>query len=460
MKQRNGVWQTDFRLSNGERVRKSLDTRDKATATRKERELQVMMEAALQGRAIAPPSTPAGPLTAAVVRAEVLGHGMTIKAAYKRCKREHEAWRASSSPKTIDDNYGHIIRYFGEDRDLITLNRDVMFEYVEQLRDVEELAASTINQRLSFISVLMTYAEDWTNRAVKVFKMPRQKVRNGRIRILSYDEEFKVLRWLIHESPRKRGKDADFAELVKFLVDTGFRLSEALRVQSHEVDWDNGLVMAWETKADLPRQVPMTKRVREILEERADMERPFEMFTVDSADDHWEIMRKGLKIDTEKDPEFVIHALRHTCASRLAASGMDAFKIQKWMGHKDIKTTQKYVTLFGADLHDLASALDSRRTAAALKVPFGGRVTVPRLVPKSVPKRPHASPARTQGGQPGRLVPQGNRPIQRTEASVDEGLLIRRSLVRAQVGEPLSSETPSEVPTNTLLECDQECDQN
>ena len=105
----------------------------------------------------------------------------------------------------------------------------------------------------------------------------------------------------------------------------------------------------------------MTERVRTILTESRDMVRPFGgRASVSHIEHQWSKMRKGLGISSADDPEFVIHALRHTCASRLAASGQDAFRIQKWMGHKTIITTQKYVTLFADDLRPLADALDAQ----------------------------------------------------------------------------------------------------
>ena len=48
---------------------------------------------------------------------------------------------------------------------------------------------------------------------------------------------------------------------------------------------------------------------------------------------------------------------------------MDAFRVQKWMGHKNIATTRQYVTLYGADLHPLADALDKRREDVHAFVP-------------------------------------------------------------------------------------------
>ena len=49
------------------------------------------------------------------------------------------------------------------------------------------------------------------------------------------------------------------------------------------------------------------------------------------------------------DPQFVIHALRHTCATRLMAAGVDVVTVQHWLGHKDISTTMRYATLCQSD---------------------------------------------------------------------------------------------------------------
>jgi len=40
--------------------------------------------------------------------------------------------------------------------------------------------------------------------------------------------------------------------------------------------------------------------------------------------------------------DFTFHDLRHTFATRLAQMGVDLYTISKLLGHKDIKTKQRY----------------------------------------------------------------------------------------------------------------------
>ena len=52
------------------------------------------------------------------------------------------------------------------------------------------------------------------------------------------------------------------------LVDTGLRNSELWRMEARDVDLKENMLRIWKNKADLPRAIPMTSRVREIIEIR------------------------------------------------------------------------------------------------------------------------------------------------------------------------------------------------
>jgi integrase len=51
--------------------------------------------------------------------------------------------------------------------------------------------------------------------------------------------------------------------------------------------------------------------------------------------------RKALKA-AALDPAHNLHGLRHTFGTRMAAAGVPMRTLQEWMGHRDIKTTQRY----------------------------------------------------------------------------------------------------------------------
>jgi integrase len=43
------------------------------------------------------------------------------------------------------------------------------------------------------------------------------------------------------------------------------------------------------------------------------------------------------------DPAFRFHDLRHTFGTRMARAGEPVTTIQAWLGHSDLKTTQRYM---------------------------------------------------------------------------------------------------------------------
>jgi len=345
LKARDGIWQASFTLPSGKRVRSSTGIAvgtDKALAwaehdriERHHLSLQVAQQA---------PNAP------------------TLQAVFDAALMDHEPWRVSTSQRTIEGNFKAVAEYFKPDTAMASIGDEEVAAYKRHMVTAG-LSPSTINQRLSMLSVLFAQAR------VRKPEIKRAKVRRGRIRILSQREESLVLEYFTEAAKITRDKqgrerklgqqrDLDMLDLVPCLLDTGFRIGEMLRVGPSEVSFESRTIAAWETKGDQPRIIPMTKRVASIMTRRlaGGAAKAFPLFTVDSADACWERCREGLGLASEA--EFVIHALRHTCCSRMVAEGMDAFRVQKWMGHRNIATTQLYVTLGTRDLTALADTMD------------------------------------------------------------------------------------------------------
>ena len=59
-----------------------------------------------------------------------------------------------------------------------------------------------------------------------------------------------------------------------------------------------------------------------------------------------------------EDRQFVIHTLRHTCASRLVQRGVGLKVVQQWMGHKTIQVTMRYAHLAPGHLMEAAAVLE------------------------------------------------------------------------------------------------------
>ena len=101
----------------------------------------------------------------------------------------------------------------------------------------------------------------------------------------------------------------------------------------------------------------MTRRVRNILEERQSInkDKPFTI-TVDEAERAWQWVRAEMHL--ERDEEYVMHALRHTCASRLVNAGIDLYVVKEWLGHSSIQITERYAHLNPDKLVHAANMLE------------------------------------------------------------------------------------------------------
>jgi len=120
------------------------------------------------------------------------------------------------------------------------------------------------------------------------------------------------------------------------------------------ITWCNGrngtlLVTHGKTKA-ARRVIPMTPRVRTVLEQRWESaEKPLEgwVWPAPTHSGHVEPSslkkqhRKALRIAGVR--EFVLYSLRHTFLTRLGESGCDAWTLARIAGHSSITISARYV---------------------------------------------------------------------------------------------------------------------
>lgn len=234
---------------------------------------------------------------------------------------------------------------------LAKISEDAVHKMILTL-EASKIEVATINRYLAALKTLLKALKQPTD-YIKL-----RKERSGRIRVISEIEESKVIKLLeetIHS--KRRYFYYEVAALVQVLVDTGMRLSEALNLKYEDVNYDTNLISIWINKGDRPRSIPMTMRVKAILKRRqsGNPVKPFTL-SVYQADKAWNWVRG--EVGYKEDSEFVLHALRHTTASRLVNKGIDLYTVKEWLGHADITTTQKYAHLSPSKLAHAATVLE------------------------------------------------------------------------------------------------------
>lgn len=124
--------------------------------------------------------------------------------------------------------------------------------------------------------------------------------------------------------------------LIDFVMETGCRISEALRLKVIDVNKDFIVLYTRKSKnSDLvPRKVPKP----ECLEITKAKERVF---------DRWSDTPKFLerKVKELEQRSWNWHNLRHRYASLLSRQGIPLFEVMALLGHSNLKTTQNYLQL-------------------------------------------------------------------------------------------------------------------
>jgi len=221
---------------------------------------------------------------------------------------------------------------------LIKIDEQMIKRMVKML-DNSGIKGATVNRYLATIKTLLRHHQQpWEHIKLK-------KESKGRTRVISREEEAVIVRLLRdtdHTSKRHCYHEA--ADLVEVLVDTGCRLSEVLNLRYEDINFETNLISIWINKGDRPRSIPMTKKVGGILKARQ-VANPLKPFTIgiDQAQNVWSWVRKRMML--EDDKEFVMHALRHTTATRLIDKGIDLYTVKEWLGHSTIQVTERYAHL-------------------------------------------------------------------------------------------------------------------
>lgn len=245
-----------------------------------------------------------------------------------------------------------------------TLLKDITFDTVLEAVEAWEEdgnGGQTVNHKVTHLSTMLDVALDkgWIDGKPK---MLRRRPGKHRLRWFSELEEVKMLNLCTH---------LEMHELRDFIVvgiDTGFRRGELLGLRPN--DFVNGMVHlhAGETKTDKARAVPATDRVAEILTRRSNGSR---IFSLTRASLRYQWINLKTAMGMEDDSQFLVHTLRHTCASRLVQRGTSLAVVQVWMGHSSIVTTQRYWHLRPDSLMEGKRALEQVSDEPLLKVVNG-----------------------------------------------------------------------------------------
>lgn len=187
-----------------------------------------------------------------------------------------------------------------------------------------------------------------------VKQLSKIKLNNTRVRYLTKDEEDRLFRAL----------PAKYHQLTKVALLTGLRASNFLELEWTQIDLDAEVYTIPRTKSGDVLRLPMHLQIKEIL---AGLPRDGKYVFPGV---HGRPIRHfsqifGKVIRDAAIPNFRLHDLRHTWASRLAMAGVDLYTIQQLGGWKTIRMVERYAHLSPGHLRNALSRLPMVTTSTS-----------------------------------------------------------------------------------------------
>jgi integrase len=232
------------------------------------------------------------------------------------------------SVRTAEDRLNlHILPYFAEYQlhDATTATIDTY----RTARRQEGASANTINGELATLSCLLRKAAEWgiiTKAALPMVRWLR--VEEKPVRVLSEEEEARLL---IASTRHLR-------PLIAFALCTGLRKTELLTLRWADIDLHRNevTVVAMRAKNRHRRVIPLNQEALKALDEAyTRSERVFGYHSISAPMDR-AAKKAGL-------PGVNCHTFRRTFATHCEEAGIGIRTIQRWLGHGDLGTTQKYL---------------------------------------------------------------------------------------------------------------------
>ncbi|MBT6225189.1 MAG: site-specific integrase [Candidatus Scalindua sp.] len=339
------IWRINIR-HDGKKIQKSLKTSNKKLA--KTIEAKLLAE-----------------IVEGTYYEKLIGRNKTFRDLMDKFLKVHAPKVSGNMQRSYRTSLNHLDSFFGKSNLLSITPRNI--SRYKMLRNDESAASATINRELAMLSKAFNMAvKEWEwLKDNPVAKVPREKEDNERDRWLTVGEEVSLL----ENCPEWLG------DIILFNLHTGLRQDELLSLTWDRVDVFRKTILIKDTKNGKPRTVPLNKTALGILESKASVisirsRIVFHSMCGTKIDKH--NLRRAFVIAMERAgiEDFTYHGLRHTFATRLAQSGVDLYKISKLLGHKDIKTTQRYAHHCPESLRDGVEVLevDCNMTAVAKKM--------------------------------------------------------------------------------------------
>ena len=247
-------------------------------------------------------------------------------------KRE---WSTQKSGVASAKNAEVFMNWYGTGKPFKDLTTDILRNFKFYCKETLKYKSATINRKLASVSKLITYS-----RGMGGFSF------TWGVPIVEYETENNQRKFIFTDTIEKEllqtSTNCGYSHLNDLwvcLIETGCRVSELLNLTWANIEGE--FICLKDTKNGDTRFVPIFDKVKNIFKKRKQLNLvspfPYKLHIIENS---WSTIRKEMNMQNEKD--FVIHSFRHTYITRLLKRRVGIEVVQKVVGHRDIRMTQRY----------------------------------------------------------------------------------------------------------------------
>ena len=205
-------------------------------------------------------------------------------------------------------------------------------------KDGRVVTPAAVNRDLAVLRILFNFAvrleNAKANPMVGVRLLPEN---NLQIRVISWEEEAMYL----------AGASQPLRDVAILMLETGMRPGEVFQLRRSDVDLDDRFLQIPKGKTPLARRtIPLTRRARELLDQRIQVANCKWLFPGPSGQQPIGSVRKAHEAAVLRAgiaPHFRLYDLRHTALTRMAMAGIDLSTLRELAGHANIQMTMRYL---------------------------------------------------------------------------------------------------------------------
>jgi integrase len=249
------------------------------------------------------------------------------------------------SVRTVAIRVAVLVDYFGSMKVRgITLGEIERFKAARLATPTQsggDRSIATVNREVEVLRSMMRYARnnEWIdsspfeNASTPIISKAHEQ---QRVRVLSRDEESRILKACADDTPRPH-----LRPLVIAAIDSGCRAGELLKMTWGDVDLRARVIRLrpLTTKSLKSREVPISNRLAIELERlRNDASDDALVFGIKNFQRGWRALCKAAGIEER----LTFHDLRHSFATRLVQAGFPLAEIARLLGHSTLQMTFRY----------------------------------------------------------------------------------------------------------------------